>query len=315
MKLTPKENYLMLGRGEMPEYVPFYTMMGTEYMGEAPVKSLSPMVFKQDHFRDGGYDMWGVRYVADANTGATLPEPNHFLLEDINDWEKVLKFPDRNDDFDYEMMYKKDLEERKIDRNQSATIAMAGLMPFQQLVAFMGFTEGLCALFEEPEECQALFEYLGDFYCEVCEKSIDYYKPDVLGIVDDTAAWGNPFVSLDMFREFLVPQYKRLAQFAHDRDLVITYHNCGKCESFIDDMVNVVGINEWNPAQNCNDLAAIKAKYGNKLTLCGCINSSQTFIGEMTDEHIREIVWDVANKYAPGGGFQFMEVSHEFYKK
>ena len=61
MKLTPKENYLMLGRGEMPEYVPFYTMMGTEYMGEAPVKSLSPMVFKQDHFRDGGYDMWGVR--------------------------------------------------------------------------------------------------------------------------------------------------------------------------------------------------------------------------------------------------------------
>ena len=46
MKLTPKENYLMLGRGEMPEYVPFYTMMGTEYMGEAPVKSLSPMVFK-----------------------------------------------------------------------------------------------------------------------------------------------------------------------------------------------------------------------------------------------------------------------------
>ena len=186
-----------------------------------------------------------------------------------------------------------------------------------------------------------LFEYLGDFYCEVCEKSIDYYKPDVLGIVDDTAAWGNPFVSLDMFREFLVPQYKRLAQFAHDRDLVITYHNCGKCESFIDDMVNVVGINEWNPAQNCNDLAAIKAKYGNKLTLCGCINSSQTFIGEMTDEHIREIVWDVANKYAPGGGFQFMvtfiipdrennpemvrreyfvnevmeEVSHEFYKK
>ena len=79
----------------------------------------------------------------------------------------------------------------------------------------------------------------------------------------------------------------------------------------------------------------------NKLTLCGCINSSQTFIGEMTDEHIREIVWDVANKYAPGGGFQFMvtfiipdrennpemvrreyfvnevmeEVSHEFYKK
>ena len=171
MKLTPKENYLMLGRGEMPEYVPFYTMMGTEYMGEAPVKSLSPMVFKQDHFRDGGYDMWGVRYVADANTGATLPEPNHFLLEDINDWEKVLKFPDRNDDFDYEMMYKKDLEERKIDRNQSATIAMAGLMPFQQLVAFMGFTEGLCALATDPDVVSDMLNAMADWIEPVLYKT------------------------------------------------------------------------------------------------------------------------------------------------
>ena len=109
----------------------------------------------------------------------------------------------------------------------------------------------------------------------------------------------------------------------------------------MDDMVNVVGICGWNPAQNCNDLAAIKKKFGNRLVLTGCINSSQTFEKPgITEEEIREIVWDVANNYAPGGGFAFQvhfimpdpndqymiwksntvndimdEVSHEFYKK
>ena len=248
MKLTPKENYLMLGRGEMPEYVPFYTMMGTEYMGEAPVKSLSPMVFKQDHFRDGGYDMWGVRYVADANTGATLPEPNHFLLEDINDWEKVLKFPDRNDDFDYEMMYKKDLEERKIDRNQSATIAMAGLMPFQQLVAFMGFTEGLCALATDPDVVSDMLNAMVDWIEPVLYKTIEYYKPDLWYMLDDTAAKATPFFSLETYREVFLPIYRRLAKPATDRGIPIQFHNCGKCEIFVEDMIDF-GVRYWDPAE------------------------------------------------------------------
>ena len=30
-------------------------------------------------------------------------------------------------------------------------------------MAFMGFTEGLCAMAEEPEEVYALFDYMCDF--------------------------------------------------------------------------------------------------------------------------------------------------------
>ena len=161
-------------------------------------------------------------------------------------------------------------------------------------------------LYEEPEECDALFDYLCDFYCEVIEKTIDLYKPDIMGITDDTAAWGNPFVSLEMMQHYFVPRYKRMADYAHDRDIPVTLHNCGKCEIFMDDMVNVVGVNGWNPAQDCNDLVAIKKKFGNKLVLTGCINSSQTFEDpNITEDQIREICWDVANKYAPGGGFAF----------
>ena len=33
-KVTPKENFLKLRHGGMPDYVPFYSLMGDPYMGE-----------------------------------------------------------------------------------------------------------------------------------------------------------------------------------------------------------------------------------------------------------------------------------------
>ena len=266
------------------------------------------MVFKQDHFRDGGYDMWGVRYVADANTGATLPEPNHFLLEDINDWEKVLKFPDRNDDFDYEMMYKKDLEERKIDRNQSATIAMAGLMPFQQLVAFMGFTEGLCALATDPDVVSDMLNAMVDWIEPVLYKTIEYYKPDLWYMLDDTAAKATPFFSLETYREVFLPIYRRLAKPATDRGIPIQFHNCGKCEIFVEDMIDF-GVRYWDPAQEVNDLLGIKEKYKGKIVLCGSwdwdSHIPHGWPDHYDEEELRESVRHSIDKYSKDGGYAF----------
>ena len=44
-KITPKENWLRLARGEDVAYIPRYTMMGDEYLGEAATKRISPTVF------------------------------------------------------------------------------------------------------------------------------------------------------------------------------------------------------------------------------------------------------------------------------
>ena len=339
MALTERENYLMCIHGEQPEWIP---IIATEPGQKGPTTGASPsFLMKQMDPNGDRKDIWGVEYTTSNEAGgAMIPKTWDFLLDDITKWHDVIKAPNL-DEIDFEQLAKKDLEKFKPDRvNQVVQYGAGGVGFFQHLMAFMGFTEGLCALYEEPEECEALFDYLADFYCDVCERSIDYYQPDLLSIVDDTAAWGNPFVSVEMFEKFFVPQYKKLAKFAHDRNLPITYHNCGKCECFIEDMVKEVGINSWNPAQNCNDLAAIKATYGTKLNLVGCINSSATFIADdLTEEKIREILQDVADKYAVGGGFNFMvsfitpdptdekliwkkatinkvmnEISHNFYK-
>ena len=129
-KITPKENYLRLARGEDPAYVPRYTMMNDPWLGELPTARMMPRVFKENHFMNGGYDMWGVRYVSGSGTGATLPEPGNFMLEDIADWEKVIKFPEKPEGLDFEKMYEADLKASKIDRTQSCVMAGPSFSPY-----------------------------------------------------------------------------------------------------------------------------------------------------------------------------------------
>ncbi len=137
------------------------------------------------------------------------------------------------------------------------------------------------------------------------EHTIDYLKPDVYNIVDDTAAWGNPFVSLEMFEEFFLPLYEKEAKIAKERGIYINYHNCGKCGIFIDDMVQI-GINAWNPAQLCNDLDSVQEKYGNKLVLCGCWDPMKVVDPKLSDEDIYDYLLEIANARAKNGGFAFL---------
>ncbi|MBR6114689.1 MAG: veratrol--corrinoid protein metyltransferase [Oscillospiraceae bacterium] len=307
MKITPKENYLRLGRGEDPAYIPRFTMMGDEYLGEACCKMLQPMVFPMNQFVDGGYDMWGVRYRADANTGATLPEPGNFILEDIADWEKVIKFPERPEGLDYEKMYEHDLKAMNINRELSATMAGPGLMPFQQLVAFMGFTEGLCALVTDPDSVKDMLNAMVDWIEPVMYATVEYYKPDIWYILDDSAAKQTPFFSLEIYKDVFKPIYTRLAKPATDRGIPVEFHNCGKFQIQIPDMLDF-GVKYTDPAQETNDLLDLQKKYHGKLCLVGGWDWDHHIPANWPDfeeEEIRQGVRDAIDKYGPGGGYAF----------
>ena len=170
----------------------------------------------------------------------------------------------------------------------------------------MGFENGLCAMFEEPEEVKALLEYVCDFYTEVGVQYIDHAKPDIWGTADDTAAWANPFISAEMYREFLIPCHSRWAKMARDRGLPMTMHNCGKSEGVMGDLVKM-GINMWEPAQTCNDLEAVKAKFGNRLAIGGGWDGRGRLLEpDVTDEEIIESAKETFGKLAKGGGFAWM---------
>ncbi len=308
-RLSPKENYLRLTRREIPEYIPIFTMGFPGYNNETACKIIGPSLFDETHITpapQGRKDIWGVNYIANEETNfACIPEPNSFMLEDITKWHEVIKKPEIPEGIDWERLARKDCEKAGLDRTQSAAMATVGLMPFQQVIAFMGFTNGLMAIYEEPECFEELLNFMADVYMPIVQATVDYYDPDILYLLDDTASAISPFISPDSYRNILKPVYKRLTQPAVDRGIPVQFHNCGKCEEFIDDMIDI-GVKIWDPAQNMNDLDAVKRKYGRDFAICGTYKWVPPITWPEVDEAaIRQTVRDTIDQFAPDGGFAF----------
>lgn len=290
--MTEKENLLRMYRGELPAYLPD---RGFQHV-------------KCSHFVDvkaPGYhvDEFGVEYIGkdDVFGGAPVPYPGRYILDDITRWRDVIKAPDLSG-VDWEACAKKDLAD--IDREQFGVVYYGGKI-FQRLCDFMGFTEGLCAIAEEPEEVYALFDYLCAFNEEIFKNIVRWYKPEAICIADDTATARAPFISLNAYRTLVKPFHARIAAIALNEGVYVEKHDCGRSEAFVDDWVEF-GVRSWNPAQPSNDLAGIKAKYGRSLIIQGGWDG-QGSISQPTvsNEELTEALYRYVDTLAPDGGFVF----------
>ena len=291
--MNPKENYLTMLRGEIPEYIP---SMYEQRVGRFTEDLLTPTYCPNGPI----ITSFGVKYVGspDLFNGA-MPEPGFILLDDITKGRDVIKAPDLSD-FDWEKYYHDKIKD--IDRT-TQYIPVGGGDYFLTLVSFMGFENAMIAMYEEPEEVHALLEYVSEFYLEVLKQQIRWIRPEVMSIMDDDAALRAPFFSLDMYHEFFMPYHKMHCDVANELGIPIERHDCGKCEQFIPDWVEM-GIRSWNPAQVTNDLKGIKKRYGNRLTING--GWDKLYWDKCTDmEEFRAALIEYVDTFAPGGGFVF----------
>jgi hypothetical protein len=305
-KMTERENYLRVLKGEAPAWVPRYGSLPNPYAKyPRSMSTIRPGVLNRASESGRQIDIFGVEFVPTKETGGmSLPKPGVFILDDIRHWRDVIKVPDISG-VNWEMMAKQDMENGNIDHENTVVCLGTHTGYFQQLMNFMGFTNGLIAMYEEPDEVLALFEYMSDFYVEVTKNVIQYYRPDVLAITDDTATAKAPFISPESYKALVKRYHARLAQVGIDHGLFIDMHNCGKCEVFLEDWFDF-NVSIWNPAQVMNDLQGIQKKYGDRLVLAGCWDSSGP-VGwpGATEELIRQSVRDNIDTYAQTGRFLF----------
>jgi len=306
-KITPKENFMKMVRDGHPLYVPYYTMMGEPYLGEAANKFVEPNIFGQTHFFDGGYDMWGVKYVATEGTSAaTMPDTRIILLEDIEDWRDVVKFPKAPEHIDWDQQYENDMKMFGVDREQSTLNVSPAFMPFQTMVGLMGFENCLIALYENPEECHAMLDAMVDFLEPYYTKWIDVYKPDIWYMLDDTCAKTAPFFSVETYRQVFKPIYTRLAKPANDRGIPIMFHNCGYCEPFIPEMIDF-NVKIFEPMQDSNDIIKMRQRYPDRIWIGGADWGTlrPKHYPEYDEEELRQSIRNILDKYAPGGSYAF----------
>ena len=291
--LSEGENFLRALSGEVPEYVPIYNIFW----------SVRPSINNGDRVDGVGKDIFGVEWAKEGSAvDAAMPKMDKFILDDIRRWPDVIKAPDFSG-VDWEAMARKDLANRNPDLPRGGGTAAQGF--FQTLMSTMGFTNGLIACYEEPEEVRAMMEYLCDFYLSYAEPYLKYYEPEYIAMGDDIAHERGPFVSLECFHEVFAPVWRRYIGFFKDRGYLAIHHNCGRFEPLVDDIVDM-GFNAWEPAQTCNNLVAIKAKYGRRFLIGGGFDS-RPFLPhlELTEDEVRAMVKETLDTFAPGGGYAF----------
>ena len=291
--LSTKDNLLLLLNKEVPEYIPNYDI----FWG---IMGSPPFLMREANPDGSGVDNFGVDWVVEDNpTKAAMPKPYDFILTDITKWRDVIKVPDYSD-FDWAGAAKGFRDNWDPDLPVGGGVGPS-VGYFQALMSFMGFTEGLAACVEEPDEVIALMEYLSDWAVELNKKYIYYYKPDYGWFGDDIAHERNPFVSLPQFQQLFAPYWRRFCEVFVEAGIPIAHHNCGHFELFLDDLVDM-GVTAWEPVQNSNDMLAIKAKFGNNLAMIEGYDTR--FIREdATEEEVRETFREHLLAVAAGGGY------------
>ncbi|MCL2151135.1 MAG: veratrol--corrinoid protein metyltransferase, partial [Coriobacteriia bacterium] len=308
--LTPKENIMRVLTGQIPEWVPSYSYYGPlPGVEHEPPPNMGVMMMQLfgEMREDGSFtDLFGVPYTAVEEVGGfSLPTPNEFILKDITKWRDVVKIPERLKDIDWKAAAEEAVKTLPYDREQVSVWWGPGGGYFMQLMNLMGFTEGLVAMYEEPDEVKELFQFLFDFHMGIATQIIDIIKPDVMTFGDDAAAERAPFISPEMYREFLIPFYRESSYLAVDRGLPINMHLCGKGDVFIPDLIRI-GVNCWEPVQLANDIEGLQARYGRHLVIGGGWEGRGRLTElDVTDEEIRQSVRDSIDKYASNGGFMF----------
>ncbi|MDR2957463.1 MAG: hypothetical protein LBU61_04680 [Coriobacteriales bacterium] len=300
--MSYREDFFRMLEGKTPvSDVPFY-MIGA-YESEIPNGYVGVMPDISDFGRmmETRKNSWGIEYEEDIYGTGFMPRPGHFILKDVTKWKDIVKAPYRYD-YDFKAAAERDLAVQTWDKEtQVSNIFGLGGDYFLRLSGFMGFEGAMFAMYDEPDALHELLDYFCDFDCWMTENILNYYDIDVAGFGDDNATEINPFISYDMFKEFLYPRYKRLFKVAKDHGKIISYHNCGRCEDFMDDFVEI-GAQVWNCATTMNDLNAFKAKHDNKIIL----ETLPRIYPDDSEEKIRQIVRATIDTYAPGGAFVYI---------
>ena len=126
----------------------------------------------------------------------------------------------------------------------------------------------------------------------------------VFRTADDLASQNSPLMSPETYREMIKPYHRRFNAFVKQyTDAKIFFHSCGNVVHLLDELIDA-GFEVLNPVQVTafNDPAGVKAKYGDRLTFWGGIDTQQVMPNGTPEEFRQEVKLRI-RQFGPGVGF------------
>ncbi len=118
--------------------------------------------------------------------------------------------------------------------------------PFTHYVELLGYEEALMSLLIDPEKAHKIMEYLTEV---TVKHGYNMGKQDVDAVLISSAFAGGPFLSREMYKEFIVPYEKELTDAVKKTGKPVYTHTCGSIGDRLDLMVETgtMGIDTLDP--------------------------------------------------------------------
>jgi uroporphyrinogen decarboxylase len=281
--MNAKDNFLKAIYFDEPEYIPRTNenvIVAFEFEGN----------FKMEDWTD----RWGVEWKITRSDMVPFPKGNP--LRDLDKLEQYT-FPDP-DDLEFTERHKRFLS--SVDRGKHLIFGSLTYFMFERAWALMGMENFFKAIHTHPKEVKRLLHEIADFNIKVFER---YLEIGVDGVTfsEDLGHQYGLMISPKKFREFFVPEYRRIFEPLLREGKIIDFHSCGCIQDIVEDLIGL-GVTILNPVQaRANDLMSIKRRCAGRMALKGAIDSHLLMLGPI--EKIRAEVKRVIGILAPGGGY------------
>ncbi|MBP5165818.1 MAG: methyltransferase [Oscillospiraceae bacterium] len=218
-----------------------------------------------DSLKDGGgFDMFGVEWEYVPVAGGSMEKPGQIMLEDMNDWESTLVWPDP-DSWDWEGSAKENAEYVSGDTALQVWFQTGW---FERLISFMEFEGAIMALIDEDQKdaIKAFFTKLGDLYIDMIDHYVHYFPQTAcIYMHDDWGSQKETFFSPSIVEEMIVPYMKKVTDHIHSIGRVAELHSCGQIFKQVPNII-AAGWDTWS-GQAMNDTHKIYELYGDKLVV------------------------------------------------
>ena len=199
----------------------------------------------------------------------STPEHLGYAIAERGDWEeKARPFltvdPVRIDFAGYRAR-------RRACAEQGRFFCWSGVNVFEANHPITGHENLLMGMALDPEWVREMADHYAELQIGLFEILFEREGvPDGIWFYDDLGFRGRPFMSPEMFRELLMPAYRRLIDFAHGRGLPVILHSCGFVEPLLPLLIES-GIDclQAMEVKAGMDLLRIYRAYGEKIALMG----------------------------------------------
>lgn len=242
-------------------------------------------------------DAWGQELVYPEDEAAH-PNYNNCVVKEIEDYAKIKKVDYRTSK---RMMMQIDTCKKLVEAANGEYPVVAFVFgPLGTLSMLRNQQDMYMDLYDDPDAVHDAAREVNETLKDYCNALMD---TGVNGIMFDTLFSSGAIMSKTMWMEMEGDLVKELADVVHDRGCLVMIHNCGQ-KIYFDaqiETMNPTAISFLYPPDDCADFQECKAKYGDKVTLIGCVTPASAVIGT-------DVEWDLECKnnidaMAKGGGF------------